>query len=109
MADVDPLTALLLSSYAGAVTASRTLWVLHLETPDDPRFAAALELLRDGHAIGYRGVSITLGAAGLHCCTQASWRPDALTEERACADFTQMQQTIDELRTKRPDFEAEAA
>jgi hypothetical protein len=88
------------------VTASRTLWVLHLETPDDPRFALALELLREGHAIGYRGVSISLGAVGLRCCTQASWQPDALSEERARADFTRMKETIDELRTKRPDFEA---
>jgi hypothetical protein len=101
-----PRPRLLLLSYAGVVTASRTLWVLHLESPDDPRFAPALELLREGHAIGYRGVSISLGAAGLRCCTQASWRSDALSEERARTDFTGMQETIDELRKNRPDFEA---
>jgi hypothetical protein len=85
---------------------SRTLWVLHLESPDDPRFPPALELLREGRAIGYRGVSISLDAAALRCCTEASWRPDTLTEDQALADFAQMQQTVDQLRTERPDFAA---
>ena len=85
---------------------SRTLWVLHLESPDDPRFPPALELLREGRAIGYRGVSISLDAAALRCCTAASWRPEAITEDRALTDFAQMQQTVDQLRTERPDFAA---
>ena len=88
------------------MTDSRTLWVLHLDSPDDARFPAALELLREGRAIGYRGISISLDEAAVRCCAQASWRPEALTSQRAFADFDRMQKTIEELRKVRPDFDA---
>jgi hypothetical protein len=88
------------------VTASRTLWVLHLDGPDDPRFPAALELLREGRAIGYRGISISLDRATVGCSAPASWRPEALTERRALADFDEMQRTINELRRARPEYDA---
>lgn len=82
------------------------LWILHLDGPEDSRFPAALELLQEGHAIGYRGISISLGATEVRCCTQASWRRDALTEQRALADFDRMQETFAELRKLRPDLDA---
>jgi hypothetical protein len=88
------------------VTASRTLWVLHLDGPDDARFPAALELLHEGRAIGYRGISISLDTTTVRCCAPASWRPEALTDERALADFDAMQKAIDELRTARFGFDA---
>jgi hypothetical protein len=91
-------------SYGEDVTTSRTLWILHLDGPDDPRFGAALEFLREGHAIGYRGISLSMDASGLRCCMQASWRSEALTEHRALADFAGMQQTLEELRETRTDF-----
>lgn len=88
------------------MTASRTLWVVHLDGPDDPRFPVPLELLFEGRAIGYRGISISLDSAAVRCCAPASWRPEALTENRALADLDEMQKTIDELRKVRPDFDA---
>jgi hypothetical protein len=77
---------------------TRTLWRLHLDGPTDSRLDFALALLREGQAVGYRGVALQLRQGSLDCCCEATWRRDALTRERALSDFVAMRERVEELR-----------
>jgi hypothetical protein len=75
-----------------------------MDAPDDSRFGVALDFLREGKAIGFRGISMSLGKNGLHCCTASTWGITALTEDRAMSDLVGLRQTLDDLRAARADF-----
>ena len=71
------------------------------------RFELALELLRSGRSVVYRGVGISVDVDGtLECSVQTSWRPENVTEASARQDLASAEAAVAELAGASPAFAA---
>jgi hypothetical protein len=62
------------------------------------RFELALDLMRSGRTVTYRGVALSLDADGaLRCCVQSSWRPENVTEDSVRQDLAGGRQVMADL------------
>jgi hypothetical protein len=76
-----------------------------VDDPQGQRFEMALQSLRDGRPITYRGVSISLHDSKLlDCGVITQWAPANVTEAIARAEMLSGKQTIDALVAESPSF-----
>jgi hypothetical protein len=81
--------------------------IIKLEGLAGARFAAALELLREGGGFSFEGVVFRFDAPGeLLCIVESSWSPERVSRSTATEDLDFAAAVLERVQSASPEFAA---